>query len=374
LKIALLMASLGNTGYHVNTIRLGSGLRSYGYDVDLVLMSCSGSTYRHLIRPEINIFDLGSPRLWTSLLPLVKYLRQNKPDVIISAAPLANGIAGWAKLLVRSRTSLIMTERGLKLFGFAERGPFRWQLLKLFLMYGYRQADAVVAVSMGVAKQLRSLRQVPFERIHVIYNPVWSPELEILSRQEIDHPWLSQPSKVPVIVAAGRLAEEKGFDTLLKAFALVRREREARLILLGEGDEREALIRLRAQLGLNEVVDMPGFKEDPQRYMRRASVFVLTSTHEAFGNVLVESMACGIPVVSTDCPTGPREILEDGKYGILVPVADPEALAKGILSALSTPVDRDALQERAKNFSVEASTRQYLELVSRLQSPSHNPR
>ncbi len=171
-----------------------------------------------------------------------------------------------------------------------------------------------------------------------------------------------------MIVSVGRLDRLKGFDNLLRAFAIVRQKQVTRLIILGEGEERSALQLLASELKVSDTVDMPGFVDHPERFMSRAAVFALSSRSEGLGVVLIEALACGIPVVSTDCPTGPREILGDSAYGILVPVDDPSALAAAILAKLSDAGDRQSLRERAMEFSEEAAVQKYLALIDNIQS------
>jgi len=345
-------------------------MRRIGVDVDLVVMHGKAAASQPPLDPETRIVDLQSPRLWSCLPALVKYIRRERPAAIIAAAWLGNGLAGLAKRLSGRPIPVILTEHALLLFRFAEEGAVRHKVLKALLTRGYRAADAFVAVSHGVADELRKLPFVAPSRIHVIYNPVWSPELVSRSQQPAEHPWLSDGSTIPVLISAGRLDRLKGFDTLLRALVQVRQKRDARLIILGEGEERTALESLVSKLDLEDCVDMPGFVANPERFMSRAAVFVLSSRTEALPTVLIESLACGTPIVSTDCRTGPREILEESKYGTLVPVDDAGALAAAILEKLTDPGDRNALRSRAKDFSEEAAARQYLELIDRIYTES----
>ncbi len=199
----------------------------------------------------------------------------------------------------------------------------------------------------------------------MIYNPVWSPEIEILAGQPVAHIWPVQQD-VPVIISAGRFSSEKDFSTLIQAFAKLRKKRQAKLILLGEGSLRASLEDLAKQLGVIDDLTMPGFVENPFAYLARADVFVLSSAHEGFGNVLVEAMACGTPVVSTDCPSGPREILDGGRYGALAPVGDADALAAAIQQKLDNPTSAELLKTRAREFSVEKAAGAYLALAENL--------
>jgi glycosyltransferase involved in cell wall biosynthesis len=222
----------------------------------------------------------------------------------------------------------------------------------------YPKAYKVVAVSQGVAADTARFYRLPLDKVEFIYNPVVTPELISLSMQPVEHPWFS-PGEPSVILGVGRLTRQKDFSTLLRAFALVRRERPMRLVIVGDGEERARLCALAHQLGIDEDVLLAGFDANPYRYMRRASVFVLSSRWEGLPSVLIEAIACGTPVVSTDCPSGPREILEDGKWGKLVPVGDPDKLAEAIIDTLDNPPAYDPAV-RAADFSVERAVEGYL--------------
>jgi len=229
----------------------------------------------------------------------------------------------------------------------------------------YPQAHNIVAVSQGVAEDLSTLIQLSPDRVTVIYNPVITPNLLEQALAPLTHPWFER-EQPPVILGAGRLSLQKDFPTLLRAFALVRQHRPARLVILGEGEERANLERLAIELGIQNDVSMPGFVDNPFAFMAKASVFVLSSAWEGFGNVLVEALACGCPVVATDCRSGPREILDNGRYGRLVPVGDHEALAKAILETLDNPdfpADRQTRIQRAMEFSVDAAVDKYLKVL-----------
>jgi glycosyltransferase involved in cell wall biosynthesis len=226
----------------------------------------------------------------------------------------------------------------------------------------YPWADAIVAISQGVAEDLSSLTGLPLERIQVIYNPVVTPKLLEKATEKIAHPWFA-PGEPPIILGVGRLTKQKDFPTLIRAFALVRQRYPARLMILGKGEERLSLETLVQRLGLEEEVFFCGFVQNPYSYMAQASVFVLSSAWEGFGNVLVEAMAVGTPVVSTDCKSGPAEILAKGKYGELVAVGDEKGLARAIARTLKQPQNSERLKARSSKFSVEAIADQYLQVL-----------
>jgi len=242
----------------------------------------------------------------------------------------------------------------------AERLRDRWRLP--LLRWLYPQADAIVAISHGVADDLVTRVGVRRDRITVIHNPVDIAGAGALAAEPLDHPWFA-PGEPPVVLAAGRLVAQKDFFTMLDAFARVRARRPVRLVVLGDGPLRAAL-RTRAEtLGVAADAAFPGFAANPFRFMARAGVFALSSRWEGFGVVLVEALACGCPVVSTDCPSGPAEILEHGRWGALVPVGDPARLAEALAAALDDPEDADARRRRAADFAPERALPAYAQVL-----------
>ena len=299
----------------------------------------------------------------TSVPALAAYMRQSRPQLLLSGGNYANFTAVAGAALARVATTVVVShhsdfDREL------EKKPFaRWITRNV-----YPRAAAIVAVSQGVARSLARGAHLKPEAITTIYNPAVPPELGHLATQLIEHPWLA-PGQPPVILGVGRLHRQKDFPTLIRAFARMRKQREARLIILGTGRKADARAELRAlaeSVGIANDIDLPGHVENPFAYMSRAAVFILSSAWEGFGNVIVEALACGCPVVSTDCPSGPAEILADGKYGRLVSVGDDAALADAALQVLDEPRDRALLQTRAQEFSADKATRKYLELINGL--------
>lgn len=227
----------------------------------------------------------------------------------------------------------------------------------------WRFAGAVVANSCDVAGDLKRIAPGISPRVRVIRNPVVWPDLPARATERVDHTWL-RDDKVPVVLAAGRLHPNKDHATLLRAFTLVAAERTARLIIIGEGVERNRLLALAQELGIADRVDLPGFQRNPFAWMARARVFVLSSVVEGAPNVLVQAMACGTTVVSTDCPGGAREILGDGAWGALTPVGDHMALAAAISDAMDHPMSPAKLIGRASDFSAESSISAYADVIA----------
>jgi glycosyltransferase involved in cell wall biosynthesis len=227
----------------------------------------------------------------------------------------------------------------------------------------YPWADAVVTVSNAAGEDLVQITEISPEKVQTIYNPVVTDDLKEKAAEPVEHPWF-QPEAPPVILGAGRLERQKDFETLIRAFRHVRTDRPARLIILGRGSLKEQLQGLAQSLGVGDDVLLPGFVNNPFTYMARSSVFVLSSRFEGLPGVLIQAMATGCPVVSTDCPSGPREILIDGELGPLVPVGDVEGLARGILETLDDPPDSRFLKDEAERFSDTAAVEAYTQVLT----------
>ena len=359
--IALFLPSLRGGGAERVMLNLSKGLINHGCQVDLVLVKAEGD-YLSQVPAGVRTVDLKSPRALLSLPGLINYLRHEQPIAMLSAMGHANIIAIWAKRIVGAKTKLVVSEHST-LSKVTKQAPnTRSRIIPLLMRFTYPKADAVIAVSKGVAEGLAQVIGLSRSRIQVIYNPVVDEELLAKSYEPLDHPWF-QPNDPPVILSVGRLTHAKDYSTLLRAFALMRAKVYARLVILGEGEDRSHLEKLAQELDIAEDVVMPGFVYNPYNYMAQAKVFALSSQWEGFGMVLVEAMACGTPVVSTNCPSGPSEILENGKYGKLVPVGNPETLAMAILQTLKNPPKKSVLKERTQAFHVDDITQQYLQVL-----------
>lgn len=349
--VAVFLTSMGIGGAQRVAFNICSGLVENGHSVDLVLVEAEGDLLEDL-PPEVSVVGLDASRVTTSVLPLRRYLEAREPDVLYAMMTEINIAAVVARRLSRVDTRLVISEHNTP--SASAEGPKDRLALRLAgLAYPY--ADQTVAVSEGVREDL--LRFVDLDEVTVIHNPVDVEQIRRRAEEPIDHDWFADPS-VEVVLSAGRHVPQKGFDMLLDAFASLEAD-DARLILLGEGEERASLRRLAGELGVGDRVEFPGFVDNPFKYMGRADAFVLSSWYEGFGNVLIEAMATGCPVVSTDCPSGPSEILEGGTYGPLVPVRDPERMAAAIDEVLRRPPDPDVLSERANDFSIPTVTAAY---------------
>lgn len=329
-----------------------------GYDVDVVVAT-SGGVLETTLPVGARLVELGSDRTLTSAPALVRYLKREPPVALLSALNHANLVALWAARWSRYRGRVVVAEHHhLEM----TRGSlFEGTVLPLLMRFSYGAATRVVAVSRGVKEALISRIGLPAERIEVIYNPVISEALYSAMAEPVEHPFLANRDG-PLVLAVGRLTAAKNLPNLIRAFEIVHRRFGGKLLILGDGEMRQELGELIESLGLTEAVAMPGFVGNPYAYFAKASVFVLSSDFEALPTVLIEAMAAGVPVVSTDCQSGPREILADGRYGELVQVRNPDALAKGIERALHNPrrpVDKEWLEQ----FGLAYATGRYLEVL-----------
>jgi glycosyltransferase involved in cell wall biosynthesis len=358
--LAIFLMDLGGGGAERVMINLACGFAEQGLNVDLVLVKAEGP-YLSQLSSKVRVVKLETSRLLLSIPALVHYLKQQRPPVLISALEDTNIVALWARDLARVSTRVIVTVHNHLSRDAQNATQIKRRLTPQFVKWFYPRADQVVAVSQGVANNLIELG-LSSKKIKSIYNPIVSKELLQKIHEPLSHPWFL-PEQPPVILGVGRLTKQKDFPTLIHAFAKVRQQQESvRLMILGEGSEHSNLESLVHQLGLSENIAFPGFVANPYAYMARANVLVLSSGWEGFGNVLVEAMAAGTPVVSTDCESGPAEILANGEYGKLVVVGDSEGMAQAILATLKDVPDREHLKKRANEFSLEKAISQYTEL------------
>ncbi|MFB2938669.1 glycosyltransferase [Aerosakkonemataceae cyanobacterium BLCC-F154] len=358
--LAIFLMDLGGGGAERVMINLAHGFAECKLNVDLVLVKPEGP-YLSQISPQINLVHLKSSRLILSLPSLVRYLEENQPKVLLSALEDTNFVALWARKLANVSTKVVVTVHNHLSQEAENATSFKRRMTPTLVKWFYPLADRVIAVSEGVAKNLIELG-VPSEKTTWIYNPIVSKEMLEKLQEPVSHPWLL-PNQPPVILGVGRLTKQKDFATLIRAFAQVKQEYPAKLIILGEGNEQKNLTNLVLELNLTEDVVFPGFVANPYSYMAHASVLVLSSAWEGFGNVLVEAMAAGTPVVSTDCESGPAEILAQGKYGKLVPVGNVESMAQAILTTLKNPPNSNILKQRSEDFSLTNAIIKYQEVL-----------
>ncbi len=377
--LAIFIYGLTGGGAQRRTLTLANAFAACGHQVDLVLVRGEGVLEPQLA-PRVRVIALDrmdrlvgrairasrtrGVQTFAAIPALARYLRRQQPDLLLSAASHVNlvAVAGWR--LARLPIALVLRASNHPTGNLAGFPPAQ-RLIRLWMRWltrrFYPRADLVITVSHGVAEELARLTGIPRERIVTIYNPVTTPDLAERMAEPLDHPWL-EASEVPLVLAAGTFKIQKDFNTLIEAFARLRRQRPVRLAILGDGPLRPAIARRVRELGLEEEVLLPGFVLNPLPWMRRASLFVLSSMWEGLPGVLIEAMACGCPVVSTDCPSGPREILENGRFGPLVPVGDGAALAAAMAAQLDRPTPPEMLRARAAAFDLPRAVARYLEL------------
>lgn len=401
MHLALFVRSFGGGGGAERVmLNLARALGDQGHRVDLVMARVAGR-FLDEIPETVNLVDLGvrsalqllpalprapgpvlrlvpallgpdAPWVLGAVPALARYLRRSRPDAMLAALNYPNITALLARQVSGVGTPTVVSVHNHLTTSLAHAVKPRMKAIPQLLRRFFPQADGVVTVSDGLADDLSQVAGLPRAAITTIYNPVVTPEIADRARQAAPHSWF-QDGSPPVIVGAGKLKPQKDFPTLVRAFARVRRERAARLIILGDGNGQAKLVSLARELGVAEDLELPGFVANPYAYMARASAFVLSSAWEGFGNVLVEAMACGCPVASTDCPSGPAEILDHGAYGPLVPVGDDAALAGAIGSVIDQPPDIARLQARAAEFTAARAAERYLEVIERVRTKRQAP-
>ena len=359
-RVAIFTANMDGGGAERAMAKLAAGIADRGFDVDLVLSEASGH-YLAEVPPDVRIVDLHAGRVLASLPGLVRYLRRDRPAAMLTSMNYVNVVGNWARALARVDTRLVVNEQNALSLEAAHSPRRRHRMLPRLIGRFYPWADRIVSVARGTADDLSRTAGLPRDRIDVVHNPIVTPELKQLAAAPIDHPWF-RPGEPPVVVSVGRLAEQKDFGTLLRAFARVREDRDARLVILGEGPERRSLEALIAELGLDDAAALPGWVQNPYPWMKGAGAYVLSSRWEGLPSVLIEALYCGVPIVATDCLSGPREILEGGRHGLLVEVGDADGLARGIRSALAGEVPAPAPQSW-RPYEQEFVVSRYLEVL-----------
>lgn len=364
-RLALFIPTLHGGGAERVMINLARGLTERGWDVDLVVAKAEG-VFVDEVPKEVRLIDLKSQRVRTCLYQLYRYLRHEKPYVLLSAMGHANIAALLMRRLACCDTRIVVSIHASLSKTSSSNHPVKKHLEPWLCGFFYPWADAIVTVSEGAANDLSKIGGLPRESISVIYNPVVMPDLQEKGQASLEHPWFS-PGSVPVILGVGRLTPQKNFASLIRAFHLLRQSIPARLIILGEGNEREKLESLVKEMGMDHDVQLPGFVSNPYSYMSRAAIFVLSSEWEALPTVLIEAMAMGTPVIATDCPSGPHEILKGGEFGSLIPVNDDQSLARAmaevLTSHINTPSQRQELMERTNDFSLSRAVDNYIKVM-----------
>jgi glycosyltransferase involved in cell wall biosynthesis len=356
--IAVFMATSGHSGVDRAMQHLIPEIARRGYAVDLLKVRKHGPHLDEMPR-GVRIIDLGSHHVYTSLPAVVRYLRRERPAVMLSDKDRVNRTALLARALARTPTRLVLSSGTTISIDLKNRGWFERWLQRTSMGRLYHLADKVIVTSEGVADDMSAYTGLARHLIEVVPSPVIAEDVFTKPWSCPDHPWL-RDKQVPVILGVGALTFVKDFETLIKAFAKVRSNRACKLIILGKGKLRDRLLALAGELGIQDDISLPGFIHKPYDYMAHSSLFALTSRWEGLGFVLIEALAVGTPVVSTDCRSGPREILQNGKYGDLVPVGNVDALSKAMSKTLDNPLAKEFLQQAAGPYEIGVSTTAYL--------------
>lgn len=365
MKIALFPPSLEGGGVERVTLNLARGFAAHGVQTDLLLIK-PGGRLSDQIPENVNVVNLNASRAMTSIPPLIRYLQAEKPDVLLASSEAVNLPSIWARMLGRGIDTrigvIVMNTLSVRQVNTTYR---REKLYPLLASWFYPRADYVIALAEGIRQDLAQLIGLPAERITTIPSPVLTPDFYERLEQPAEHPWFQDNDESPVILGVARFVPAKDLATLIRAFALVREDRPARLLILGDGVERPKLEALVMELGLDDHVSMPGFM-DNLPFMKAADVFVLSSIFEGLPTVLIEALGASRAIVSTDCPSGPQEILDGGKYGKIVPMRDPTAMADAILHVLDQPLDAAQLRGRAEYYRMERIISRYIDLLQRM--------
>lgn len=363
-KVALFLPALCDGGAERVFLNLAAGIARLGHPVDLVLSHAEGVYLDQVPRSvrliELNGRALCALRTTASLPAFMRYLQRERPEAVLAGLN-ANFVGVFAKRLTGVPRRLVISEHNTFSVINGQRPSWCRMLATELVRRSYVWADGIVAVSEGVAADLARTSGIDPHHIQVIYNPVVTAELLQKKEASLDDPWF-RPGEPPVILGVGRLTAQKNFALLIEAVAVVRKSRAVRLLILGEGEDRRELESMVNRLSLNQEVRLPGFVPNPYPYMVGASLFVLSSSWEGLPTVLIEALFCGARVIATDCPSGPREILHEGRYGSLVPVGDVAALSRAIDRSLS----QDAIHPPRESwlpFTLESTVDKYLNIL-----------
>ena len=362
-RLAIFVAFSGSGGVEKVIYNLLQGFSAHDIQVDLLAVVGKRGWLPEIPWPNVRVINLGVKHSQMAIPALVRYLRSERPDVLMVAKDRAIRTAILAHRFSSVKTRLV-GQLHMNMSGYLQdKSPLQRWLRTAPMRWLFPDLDLIIGVSQGVVEDTINVTGIPRERMIALPNPVITPAVYAKSALPAGHPWLDEAGASPVILGVGRLSPEKDFATLIRAFHRVRGQRDGKLVIIGEGPLRQSLEKLIAELGLTDDVSLPGYVENPYAYIKRASLLALSSIAEGSPNVIIEALALGTPVVSTDCPYGPSETLAGGKYGALIPVGDSEALAQAMLATLANPLPAETLQEAATEFSMERSAQRYLDVL-----------
>jgi glycosyltransferase involved in cell wall biosynthesis len=361
-RIVFFLATSGQSGADRAARNLIPALARRGYEVDLLHVREHGPELKDPPR-GVRIVDLGSKHVFSAIPAVIRYLRREQPCVLFSDKDRVNRAALFAhRLAGAGKTRLVFCVGTPVSRELDHRSAWKRAMHRFWMRRWYPLADEIICSSPGVADDLRDFAALGDKRLHVVPRQVMNASLFEIRPPVPDHPWL-RDHVMPVMLGVGELSDGKDYPTLLRAFARVRGQRDCRLLILGKGKRREQLLQLAQSLGVADDVDLLGYRNDAAAFMAHADLLVHTSVREGLSFVLLEALACGTPVVATDCPVGPRAVLQGGRYGPLVPVGDDAAVAQAIVRTLDAPLDRETLQQAARPYEIEAATSAWLQTL-----------
>lgn len=358
-RIAIFVSTSGHSGVDRAMKNLIPSLVERGYEVDLLKVRRHGPNL-DFTHPCFRVIDLGTRHTYLALFAIARYLRIYRPEVMLSDKDRVNRTALFARWLSGQKTPLVFSSGTTISIDLAHRGAFERWLQRNSMGKLYPYASNVIVTSAGVADDMASYTGLARNRINVVPSPVVPDAYLTRVFERPEHPWF-EPGQPPVILGVGELSARKGFDVLLPAFARLRQEQPCRLMILGKGARREHLLEQAKELGIADDVALPGYVDNPYAYMAHAALFAMTSRWEGLGFVLIEAMAVGTPVVSTDYPSGAAEILENGRFGRLVALDDVDGLYQAMRDTLKAPLPAETLKQAIRPYTISAATDAYLD-------------
>ncbi|MFB1295264.1 glycosyltransferase [Mycobacterium sp. pW049] len=363
MDVAVFVRSMNAGGAQRAMLRLATGFVQAGHNVEVVTLHTGGSFHTEL-SPDCTVIALRPKRIIAAVPALVRYLRRRRPDALLVTEPACNISVILAKILSGTSARVLIRESMFPSTAVKEDPHRSTRIAYRLAPILYRYADVIVSIASDMTSDLARWARINPSRITTIpVNPVVTPTLQAAAKEAPDHHWF-EDTDIPVVLGVGRLHRQKDFPTLLRAFERVRATRPCRLLIIGDGPMRGELDDARAASPYADDIDLAGFSPRPFPYMANCDVFVLSSRYEGQPNVLIEALASGAPVVATDCPSGPRDILDGGRYGRLCPVGDVIAMAEAISATLDAPVDRSLSKARGSDYTLEKSVALYLEALS----------
>lgn len=357
-KIAIFLPNLRGGGAERVFVNLAHSFLEKGYNVDFVLIQEKGELLS-LLPKSVNVVDLNASRILKSFLPLKRYLQQEKPDALIAVMWPLTILATLAAKTSKFRGKLILSDHNTLSLSTKEWPHYKREILSRSIKYIYPIADTSLVVSDGVADDISNFTGLDRSNLTVIYNPIF---IQDINADEAQTKIIDKNSKYRII-NLGALSEQKNQALLIKAFSKIVDKIDAELVILGDGALKDNLKKLIFELELEDKVLMAGFITDPSPWYKQSDLFVLSSSYEGLPMVLLEALTFGLPIVATNCKSGPKEILCNGKYGKLVPVGDVDALAQAMIESLQMEHDTEALKLRAADFAVGKIAEQYLDIM-----------